>query len=272
MDEPKTSSADVSKVEAILAKVEPAYAMRLRGLYNKWLNPEENSLKETEKRELISAKIIPESFAVAEVGQALPKLVSQRSLAKILGETFKVIVVQRQVQEEMKKGRLNGGTGLAMYEVAGGSGSIQCAPAVQWWKENKIFPQAQNPSNPHIEESKARKLAAEAAMAERENERQRRKYDAEWMLSSAHEFAMSAVGTAAVTTVKDTIERKARQTIEDTIKRIVTDLALQQSLLNELRPLFSEATDQWQTDFCNRLAELNTESKTNSERQKGELR
>ena len=162
MDDTKTSSADVSKVEAILAKVEPAYAMRLRGLYNKWLNPEESNIKESEKRELISAKLIPESFAVAEVGQELPKLVSQRGLAKVLSDTFKVIVVQRQVQEELKRGRQNGGTGLAMYEVAGGSGSIQCAPAVQWWKENKILPQVQNPTNPHIEESKARKQIGRA--------------------------------------------------------------------------------------------------------------
>ena len=67
-------TADVSRIDAILAKVAQDYAMRLRGLYSKWLNPEENSLKESERRELILAKLIPESFAEAENGQVIPKL------------------------------------------------------------------------------------------------------------------------------------------------------------------------------------------------------
>ena len=149
-----------SEQEKILARYSADKQRRLVGLYNKWLDPENFSLKDSELKELLRTGMVKdESKKVGAV--EIPKECNQSEFAELVTELYGVPVdkmaISRVIAKEGMPGRQK-------------NGGIKTAAALKWWETHKASKGTDGGLFQRAQEAEMNRKIDEAKRARRELE------------------------------------------------------------------------------------------------------
>ena len=223
-------------------------------------------------QELYEAGILDRDAASVVKGAPTESLCNQRRMAEILNERYGdsgKVFHQKQVERLLKKWRGECVPWIREVELQAG-GRLRVEGFLRHFEATQSINEVENATiNPmSIDHNKARRERAAANKAEREDAEQERRFSERWMLSESIELFCEAFGVTARNTARDLAERSIRISVEEKIKVIVTDGKIAQTIIAELRPLYQEQFEAWQSEFCQRLEELSKDAKENSDKQK----
>ena len=227
-----------------------------------------------QKQELYDAGVLSRDLENCASVLSNKECVTQTEMAEILnanyGDKLGKVFYRREISEILKGWRKR--CVPWMREVETQNSAIIVAGFLKRFEESKgIATTSTTDDMPGIDISKARSAKAKADQDDRDNVEAQRKFDARWMMASAYEFFCEAFGVTARNTTRDLAERKIRIAVEEKINSRIYDEALRQTLIEDLRSVYTEQFESWQTEFCQRLSELDKETVENSDKQKKEI-
>jgi len=271
IDPPQNESV-AGEIETKLSGFKPDVAMRLRGLYVKWLHPEEYSLTKSQENELISAKLIPSTINCEITGEVLPSFcTSFPQFSKILKSQLGVDCDQRVLANHFRKGFLQGTRDKLNKQISTTAALIRCRE--KWGDRRGESSEIQSNSDEETEQSiKKDRARISRDREKRANEIEQRKFDDSWMLTEEADNALEASGVLLRNMSRDMMERRVPKSINDAIQKLVTDLSMRQAIMVDVTAICISAFDQLQSDMRVKLVELAKEMEESNKQKKGEMK
>lgn len=149
-----------SEQEKILARFSADKQRRLVGLYNKWLDPENHSLKESELKELLRSGMVKDESK--KVGNTeIPVACNQTKFAELVTELYGVPVDKMAISRVIAKEGMPGKQK---------NGDIKTSVALKWWETHKVTKGADGGLFQRAQEAEMNRKIDEAKRARRELE------------------------------------------------------------------------------------------------------
>ena len=176
----------------------------------------------------------------------LPNQCSQRRFAEIVTKLFGKVVNQAAISRAVRFEGLN-------VAVTPSNGRLKTDAALQWWRVNKTA-SVEDVTTEAEHRRERQRIAREREQIELD-EMKRRASDA-WTLTSVYLKEMTVAGDAVRNSVYHAIEIQLKSAVESEVKNSITEPALQQALIEKLRPIYPAQFEAWQKDFCSRMDQL----------------
>ena len=191
----------------------------------------------------------------------LPNQCSQRAFAEIVTKLYGKPVNQAAVSRAIKDG-LN-------VAVTPSNGRLKTDIALRWWEQNKAGVAGSLIASEQEDKAARQRIAREREQMELDEIKRRHSDD--WMLTSVAIFTVKDVATTVRNSIRVTIEKRLKDEVETVIRQTVSDVALQQTLVEKLRPIYPAIYDGWQADMGLRIDQLIKDGKAQNLKLKSEL-